>query len=46
MDGLGGSLLMAAITIPASYFVARGCLRGLVRVLNRRENRSMLSSQP
>jgi hypothetical protein len=46
MDGLAGSLLMAAITIPASYFVARGCLRGLVRVLNRRENRSMLSSQP
>jgi hypothetical protein len=46
MDGLAGSLLMAAITIPCSYFVARGCLRGLVRVLNRRENRNMLSSQP
>jgi hypothetical protein len=46
MDSLAGSLLMAALTIPASYFLARGCLRGLVRILNRRENRSMLSSQP
>jgi len=27
-----GCLLMAAITFPVSYYVARGCLRGILRV--------------
>jgi hypothetical protein len=26
------SVLMAAITFPVSYYLARGCLRGLLRV--------------
>ena len=28
-----GCVLMAAITFPVSYFLARGCLRGLLRVV-------------
>jgi hypothetical protein len=27
---------MAAITLPISYFIARGCLRGLIRVMSTR----------
>jgi len=27
-----GCVLMAAITFPVSYYLARGCLRGLLRV--------------
>jgi hypothetical protein len=27
-----GCVLMAAITFPISYWLARGCLRGLLRV--------------
>jgi hypothetical protein len=27
---------MAAITLPISYFVARGCLRGLIRIMSMR----------
>ena len=30
-----GSILMAAITFPLSFFLARGCLRGLLRALAR-----------
>ena len=26
-----GSVLMAAVTFPLSYYLARGCLRGLLR---------------
>jgi hypothetical protein len=28
-----GCVLMAAITFPVSYLLARGCLRGLLRVV-------------
>ena len=27
-----GCVVMAAITFPVSYYLARGCLRGLLRV--------------
>ena len=27
-----GCILMAAVTFPISYYLARGCLRGLLRV--------------
>jgi len=27
-----GCVLMAAITFPVSYYLARGCLRGLLRI--------------
>jgi hypothetical protein len=42
MDSVAGCVLMAVITVPVSYFVARGCLRGLVRIVTGRENRNML----
>ncbi len=39
MDNVLGCVLMAAITLPISYFIARGCLRGLIRVMSvRRES--------
>jgi len=28
-----GCFLMAAVTFPVSYFLARGCLRGLLRAI-------------
>jgi hypothetical protein len=33
---------MAAITFPISFLVARGCLRGLIRILNGSQNRHVL----
>jgi hypothetical protein len=36
MDNVLGCVLMAAITLPTSYFIARGCLRGLIRVMSLR----------
>jgi hypothetical protein len=35
MQNAFGCILMAAVTFPLSYLVARGCLRGLLRILNR-----------
>jgi hypothetical protein len=37
---------MAAITFPVSFLVARGCLRGVIRVVTGPEKRGVLSSQP
>jgi len=37
-----GCVLMAAITFPVSFFVARGCLRGLIRIVTGGENRDVL----
>ena len=33
---------MAAITFPVSFFVARGCLRGLIRIMHGGVNRDVL----
>jgi hypothetical protein len=33
MENLLGSVLMAAITFPVSFFLARGCLRGVIRIV-------------
>lgn len=33
MENLLGCLLMAAITLPLSFYIARGCLRCLVRIM-------------
>ena len=33
MENLLAWILMAAISLPVSYFVALGCLRGLVRLM-------------
>ena len=45
MQSVIGCLLMAAITFPVSFFVARGCLRGVIRLIAGSERRHMLSSQ-
>lgn len=33
MENFAGCILMAAIAFPVSFFVARGCLRGLIRIV-------------
>ena len=33
MENVVGSVVMMVITFPVSYFVARGCLRGIIRVI-------------
>jgi len=42
MDNLVGCVLMAAITFPVSFLVARTCLRGVVRAVTRGDQRHML----
>jgi hypothetical protein len=37
-----GLILMAAISLPLSFYLARGCLRGLLRLLNGSQHRDML----
>lgn len=37
-----GCILMAAITFPISFLVARSCLRGVIRILNGSQNRDVL----
>jgi len=34
MENLIAWLVMAAISLPLSFLIARGCLRGLVRLMN------------
>jgi hypothetical protein len=46
MENVLGCVLMAAITFPVSFLVARSCLRGVVRVVTGPEKRHVLSSQP
>jgi hypothetical protein len=36
MDNVFGCILMAAITFPFSFFVARSCLKGVIRIGARR----------
>ncbi|HYW46805.1 MAG TPA: hypothetical protein VE959_28320 [Bryobacteraceae bacterium] len=42
MDNIVGCMVMAAITFPVSYWVARGCLRGVIRIVTGRGNRDVL----
>lgn len=42
MSSFFGYLLMAAITFPVSYFVARGCLRSVIRIVTGTDNRDVL----
>jgi hypothetical protein len=42
MTSLIGCLLMVAITFPVSFFVARGCLRGVIRMVTGGDNRDVL----
>jgi hypothetical protein len=46
MDNIIGCVAMAAITFPISFFLARGCLRGVVRLISGTSRRHVLSSQP
>ena len=45
MENLIGCAVMAAITFPVSFFVARGCLRAVIRLISGSERRHVLSSQ-
>jgi hypothetical protein len=42
MENLLGCILMAAVTLPVSFFLARGCLRGVVRIVTGSERRDVL----
>lgn len=46
MDNLLGVTLMAAVTFPVSFLVARACLRGILRAVTGPEKRDVLSSHP
>jgi hypothetical protein len=42
MTNILGYVLMAAITFPISFFVARSCLRGVIRIVTGEDNRDVL----
>ncbi len=42
MANVVGCVLMVAITFPVSFFVARGCLSGVLRIITGGEHRDML----
>ena len=42
MENALGCIVMAAITFPVSFLVARSCLRGLIRIVTGGENRNVL----
>ena len=46
MENIFGCVMMAAITFPVSFFVARTCLKGVVRIVTGSNSRDVLSSQP
>ena len=42
MTNLLGVVVMAAVSFPVSFFVARSCLRGVIRLVTGGENRDVL----
>jgi len=42
MTSVLGCVLMAAITFPVSFLVARTCLRGVIRIVTGSEHRDVL----
>ena len=42
MENVVGCIVMAAVTLPLSFFVARGCLRGFIRALGGNRNRDVV----
>jgi len=42
MTSVLGCIVIAAITFPVSFFVARTCLRGVIRIVTGSENRDVL----
>jgi ABC-type phosphate/phosphonate transport system permease subunit len=42
MQSVVGYVLTAMVSFPVSFFIARSCLRGVVRILNGGMNRDVL----
>ena len=42
MQNVIACVLMAAVSLPVSYYAARTCLRGVVRLVNGSNKRNML----
>ena len=42
MGSILGCVLVAAITFPVAFFMARSCLRGIIRVVTGGENRDVV----
>jgi hypothetical protein len=42
MDGFVGLVAVIGITFPVSFFVARSCLRGVIRLVTGGERRDVL----
>jgi len=42
MEGVVSCVLMVAISFPVSFFVARGCLRGVLRIITGAEHHDVL----
>jgi hypothetical protein len=42
VENILSCVLMAAITFPVAFFVARACLRGVVRIVTGGENHDVL----
>jgi hypothetical protein len=42
LESTFGLILMAAISLPLSFYLARGCLRGVLRLLNGNQRRDVL----
>jgi len=42
MENILGCVLTAAITFPVAFWVARGCLRGVIRVITGGEHRDVV----
>jgi hypothetical protein len=42
MYNVVGVVVMAAVTFPVSFFIARSCLRGVLRIVTGGENRDVL----
>jgi hypothetical protein len=42
MDNVFGCIVMAAITFPVCFLVARSCLRGLIRLMSGGNRRDVL----
>ena len=44
MENVVGCVAMVAITFPVSFYVARECLRGIIRMISGAEPRHVVSS--
>ena len=42
MENVFGCVLMAGVSLPVSYFLARGCLRRVLRIMAGNERRDVL----